>query len=136
MAPIALHDDANGFADADRFYSHTATVEGDHGEKDNNEPIAVIGFSLKFPQEATTPEAFWQMLCDKKCSMTEWPRDRLNVDAFYHPDSKRPDTVGLFDTNRSRYQLTLALLDSFQRGPFPQRACCKIRRSVLLNLCI
>lgn len=24
------------------------------------------------------------MLEDKRCVMTEWPRDRLNIDAFYH----------------------------------------------------
>ena len=62
-------------------------------EKAGLEPIAVVGFSLKFPQDATSPEAFWKMLMEKRCSMTEWPRERLNLDAFYHPDSSRPDTV-------------------------------------------
>ena len=62
-------------------------------EDDRLEPIAVIGFSSKFPQKGSTPEAFWEMLMSKKCAMTEWPEDRLNVNAFYHPDSSRPDTV-------------------------------------------
>lgn len=57
------------------------------------EPIAVIGFFLKFPQDATSSEAFWKMLMEKRCSMTEWPKERLNLNAFYHPDSSRPDTV-------------------------------------------
>lgn len=59
------------------------------------EPVAVIGFSLKFPQDATSPEAFWKILMEKRCSMTEWPKERLNLNAFYHPDSSRPDTVSL-----------------------------------------
>ena len=61
-------------------------------------PIAVVGFSLRFPGDATSPESFWKMLTDKRCAMTEWPKDRINLDAFYHPDSNRIDTVrcGLF----------------------------------------
>ena len=62
-------------------------------EKAGYEPIAVIGFSLKFPQDATSPETFWKMMTEKRCSMTEWPKERLNLDAFYHPDGSRPDTV-------------------------------------------
>ncbi|MCJ1398962.1 hypothetical protein MMC11_002163 [Xylographa trunciseda] len=62
-------------------------------EQAGYEPIAVIGFSLKFPQDATSPEAFWKMMTEKRCSMTEWPKERLNLDAFYHPDSSRPDTI-------------------------------------------
>ncbi|KAG8531947.1 Type I Iterative PKS [Bacidia gigantensis] len=50
------------------------------------EPIAVVGLALKFPDDATTPEAFWQMLLDKKCASKDYPVDRMNVDSFYHPD--------------------------------------------------
>ena len=57
------------------------------------EPIAVIGFSLRMPQDAVTPQAFWTMLEEKRCAMTDWPRDRINLDAFYHPDHDRRDTV-------------------------------------------
>ena len=57
------------------------------------EPLAIVGFSLKFPQEATSQEAFWSMLMEKRCAMTEWPSDRLNVEAFYHADKTRNDTV-------------------------------------------
>ena len=72
----------------------TASLDGI--AKARLEPIAVVGFSIKFPQDATSHESFWKMLMEKRCSMTEWPQDRLNLDAFYHPDSSRPDTV-LYD---------------------------------------
>lgn len=62
-------------------------------EQEPLEPIAVIGFSLRMPQDAVTPQAFWTMLEEKKCAMTDWPKDRINVDAFYHPDHDRRDTV-------------------------------------------
>lgn len=79
--------------------SHELKMRGVHYDclqDDKLEPLAVVGFSLKFPQEATTPEAFWKMLTDKRCAVTEWPKDRLNIDAFYNPDSSRPDTVEYF----------------------------------------
>ena len=57
------------------------------------EPIAVVGFALQFPQGATSPEAFWQMLSEGRNAATEFPRDRLNIDAFYHPDASRHNTV-------------------------------------------
>lgn len=61
--------------------------------QDQLDPIAVVGFSIKFPQEATSSEALWSMLLEKRCAMTEWPSERANLDAFYHPDKNRNDTV-------------------------------------------
>ena len=68
-------------------------LRGDPDMTDRLEPIAVVGFSLKFPQEATSPDAFWDMMVEKRCAMTEWPKERLNLEAFYHPDTNRLDTV-------------------------------------------
>jgi acyl transferase domain-containing protein len=61
--------------------------------EDKLEPVAIIGFSLKFPQDATNPEAFWKMLVEARSAMTEIPKDRFNIDAYYHPDSEKPGTV-------------------------------------------
>ena len=63
-----------------------------HGEP--YESLAVVGLAIKFPQEATSVEKFWRMLLEKRCAMTEWPTDRLNIDAFHHPDPSRRGTVG------------------------------------------
>ena len=69
------------------------------------EPLAVVGMAFKFPQEASSAGNFWKMLLSKQCAMTEWPADRLNIDAFYHPDASRPDTVGSFpSTSQIRVQ--------------------------------
>jgi len=57
------------------------------------QPLAVIGISLRFPQDATSAEAFWKMLVEGRCAMTDYPKDRMNIDAFYHPDASRTDTV-------------------------------------------
>jgi hypothetical protein len=57
------------------------------------EPIAIIGYSLNFPQGATSPEAFWAMLAEKRDVMTEYPSDRANIGAFHRSDGSRADTV-------------------------------------------
>lgn len=62
-------------------------------ENDSVEAIAVVGFDVKLPQDADTPETFWKLLLEGRSAMTEVPKDRWNVDAFYHPDPDRPDTV-------------------------------------------
>ena len=62
-------------------------------EEDMLEPIAVVGFSFKFPQEATSTEDFWQMLMQGRCAATEFPDDRLGLSAIYHPDANREDSV-------------------------------------------
>ncbi len=66
------------------------------GEPD---PIAVVGMAFEFPQDATSESAFWQMLHDGRSAHTEFPRDRLNIGAYFHPDSDRPGTVSVsYDT--------------------------------------
>ena len=72
------------------LYSH-----GSYADGNETDAIAVIGFSLKFPQEATNAESFWNLLDEGRSAMTEFPKDRLNIDAFYHPDSSRRGTVRL-----------------------------------------
>jgi acyl transferase domain-containing protein len=58
-------------------------------------PIAIIGLAFEFPQDATSEEAFWSMLCEGRSASTEFPPDRISIDAFYHPDSDRPSTVSM-----------------------------------------
>ncbi|PWY91350.1 polyketide synthase [Aspergillus sclerotioniger CBS 115572] len=52
-------------------------------------PLAVVGISLKFPQDATSPEAFWDMLVQGRCVSGEFPRDRMNIDAHHDADRDR-----------------------------------------------
>ncbi|KAI1371682.1 putative polyketide synthase [Hypoxylon crocopeplum] len=52
------------------------------------EPIAICGFSIKFPQDATSPEGLWKMITEKRCAMTDFPANRLNRDGFYAEKNK------------------------------------------------
>lgn len=60
----------------------------------DQEPIAVIGMSFKFPGGAETSEDFWKLLAEKRNVAKEVPADRFNIDAFWHPDSTKQNIVG------------------------------------------
>ncbi|KAL8846747.1 MAG: hypothetical protein Q9221_008190 [Calogaya cf. arnoldii] len=94
MAPIALQDGGIG----QRRHSDYDLLHGkprDDQQQINGtfEPLAVVGLSLKFPEDATTPDAFFQMLLDRRCVMSEWPKDRVNVEAFHDPLNDTVDTI-------------------------------------------
>ena len=74
-------------------------TNNDDIKHDEAVPIAVIGYSLKFPQEATSSAAFWQMLVEGRSARTGIPSERFNRDSFYHPDVERHDSV----RNKSRF---------------------------------
>jgi len=48
--------------------------------------IAVIEMSCRFP-EAATPEAFWNNIVSGKCSISEVPEDRWDINQYYSEDS-------------------------------------------------
>jgi hypothetical protein len=64
----------------------------------DDDPIAICGFSLKFPDDATSPDGFWEMLLEKRCASREFPSNRMNADGFYQP-TPRLNTVSIPSMN-------------------------------------
>ncbi|KAJ5588138.1 hypothetical protein N7537_010816 [Penicillium hordei] len=58
-------------------------------------PLAIVGLSLKFPQDAVSPESFWDMIVEGRCASTEFPPDRLNIDSHHNLDANRLDSLSL-----------------------------------------
>ncbi|KAL8783966.1 MAG: hypothetical protein Q9195_009231, partial [Heterodermia aff. obscurata] len=85
------HMDCNGEASE----GEAIQLSSDGHNNKGLEPIAVIGMALKFPQDATSVEPFWQMLLDGRTAKTEVPKARLNIDAYYHPDPKHIGTTNV-----------------------------------------
>nr|APX43995.1 polyketide synthase [Pestalotiopsis microspora] len=50
---------------------------------DGEDPVVVCGFSVKLPQDATNPDTFWKLMMDRRCAMTEFPDDRMNMTGFF-----------------------------------------------------
>ncbi|RAH72474.1 putative polyketide synthase [Aspergillus aculeatinus CBS 121060] len=55
-------------------------------------PIAIVGMAMRLPGGVTNASDFWQMLIDKRDGLCRVPRDRYNIDAFYHCDGV-PGTI-------------------------------------------
>ncbi|KAI0485064.1 hypothetical protein GGR56DRAFT_681136 [Xylariaceae sp. FL0804] len=48
---------------------------------------------MRFPQEATSADGLWEILSQGRSVMTEVPRERFNINGFYHPDASHPGTI-------------------------------------------
>ena len=68
--------------DDDSHFNHSNAYSAHTIEADKIEAIAVVGLTLKFPQEATDPDGFWRLLVERRSAMTNVPADRFNIDAF------------------------------------------------------
>ncbi|PGH19323.1 hypothetical protein AJ80_04076 [Polytolypa hystricis UAMH7299] len=56
-------------------------------------PIAVIGMAGRYPADASNPGKLWDLISKSRSALTKVPKDRFNVDAFYHPHNERQGTT-------------------------------------------
>jgi acyl transferase domain-containing protein len=54
--------------------------------------IAVIGMGCRFPG-ASSPDAFWRLLCERRDGVTEVPAERWDSARFFHPDARTPGKI-------------------------------------------
>lgn len=55
-----------------------------------NQEIAIIGMACRFPGEATSPEGYWDLLCQGIDATTDLPADRWSAERFHHADPSVP----------------------------------------------
>ncbi|GKZ27179.1 type I Iterative Polyketide synthase (PKS) [Aspergillus brasiliensis] len=65
------------------------------GTEDGCMPIAIIGMGGRFPGDASSPEKLWELVYKGRSALSEVPKDRFNVDAFYHPHHERQGTLNV-----------------------------------------
>lgn len=58
------------------------------------EDIAIVGIGLRFPGDAKSPEELWKVMERGESQWSEFPKDRLNIDGYYHPGGDRLGSVG------------------------------------------
>jgi acyl transferase domain-containing protein len=56
-------------------------------------PIAITGMACRFPGQADTPERLWDICAAARNTWSKWPKERLNEDAFTHPQPEHLGTV-------------------------------------------
>ncbi|MGA8087918.1 MAG: polyketide synthase, partial [Terracidiphilus sp.] len=59
-------------------------------ERQQTEPIAVIGLSCRIPGGEEGPDAFWQLLEEGRNSIREVPSDRWDAEAYYDVNIDAP----------------------------------------------
>ena len=60
---------------------------------DGLEPMAIVGMACRFPGDATSPQTFYDMLEKGRSAWSEVPKDRFNVESYYHPYGARSGTM-------------------------------------------
>ena len=55
-------------------------------EKQQSEPIAIIGLGCRFPGDIDSPEDFWELLMSGKDTIATIPESRWNSEAYYSPN--------------------------------------------------
>ncbi|KAL2008035.1 hypothetical protein VTN00DRAFT_8017 [Thermoascus crustaceus] len=69
--------------------------------RDKSMPIAIVGMACRLPGDAVNPDKLWDMCARKQSAWSEVPKDRFNIDAFYHPNADRNGCIN----NRGGYFL-------------------------------
>jgi len=76
------------------------------------EPVAIIGYACRIPGACDDPDRFWDLLRTGTDALVDVPRERWNVEKFYHPRAPRP---GKLFTRRGGF---ISNVDRFDAGFF------------------
>ena len=67
----------------------------EHPSKIADEDVAVIGFAVKLPGDASSTSGYWRMLLEGRSAVTRIPKSRMNAEAFQGTQAGRFDQVSL-----------------------------------------
>ncbi|KAL9112718.1 MAG: hypothetical protein Q9227_003021 [Pyrenula ochraceoflavens] len=104
LKPVELAMENNSFADNPSENGHEPQPKLSEQARvsqmadDRVVPIAVIGMACRFPQDASSVEAFWRMLTHRQSALSDIPQNRFNSDAFC--TSGRP-RGGMFNASKA-----------------------------------
>lgn len=83
------------------------------------EGIAVVGIGCRFPGDAASPQAFWQLLCAEVDAVGDVPAGRWNAAAYHDPE---PGTPGRIASTRGGFLADVAGFDAAFFGMSPAEA--------------
>ncbi|MFH9619508.1 type I polyketide synthase, partial [Streptomyces pratensis] len=62
-------------------------------EEKDNEPIAIVAMSCRYPGDVRTPDELWELAASGRDGITDFPTDRgWDLEALYDPEMQRPGT--------------------------------------------
>ncbi|KAJ5624593.1 hypothetical protein N7510_000902 [Penicillium lagena] len=63
-----------------------------------NEPIAIVGAGCRFSGESNRPSKLWELLRSPRPVATPIPKDRFNLEAFYHPEGAHHGSTNVLES--------------------------------------
>src|ERR1700738_4055770 len=91
----------------------------DEADRRKREPIAIVGIGLHLPGGARDESSLRQMLADGEDAISEIPRDRWDLDAYYDLD---PDKPGKMNTRHGAFIKGVDQFDAEFFGVSPREA--------------
>ena len=58
-------------------------------------PIAIVGMSCRFPGDASNVRGLWEMCCNGRNAWSEFPKNRMNGENYWHPNTSKHGSVCL-----------------------------------------
>lgn len=56
---------------------------------DCNDPVVIVGMACRLPGGVSSPHDLWKMLIQERSGQCKVPKERFNVDGFYHSEGDR-----------------------------------------------
>ena len=68
------------------------------------QPVAIVGISCHFPGDINSPQEFSDFCTRGEEAWSEFPpKDRFNIDAWYHPNTDKGGSVSFTDGRKMSY---------------------------------
>ncbi|KAI4237003.1 MAG: hypothetical protein LQ349_002190 [Xanthoria aureola] len=63
---------------------------------DYDDPVVIVGMACRLPGGVKSPYDLWEMLIHERSGQSKVPKERFNVDGYYHPEG---DRAGVMSTS-------------------------------------
>ena len=114
---LTVANDVHGSSEASQHSTTTSKpseqhVHADenrpHANKSNMQPVAVVGISCHFPGSINNLQDFSDFCAKGEEAWSEFPKDRFNIEAWYHPNPEKSESVSLGSMGSSQNAESIA----------------------------
>ncbi|MFP1882393.1 SDR family NAD(P)-dependent oxidoreductase [Lonsdalea quercina] len=121
-----VYDHPTPHAVAEHLRQALGLSSGEEGLEDyardghNDEPIAIIGISCRYPGGVSDPESLWRLVADGRDTVGDYPSDRgWDTANLYHPE---PGKLGKISARTSNFLYNATGFDAAFFGISPREA--------------